>query len=88
MKKSREDAARKAIIMLYGPDADVNARIETIKTELRQTESEESAASQTSWKSIFTKEHRSRTLVAVLGLQSQNFRVVTSPIPIRPIISS
>lgn len=73
MKKSREDAARKAIIRLYGPDADVNARIETIKTELRQTESEESAASQTSWKSIFTKEHRSRTLVAVLGLQSQNF---------------
>jgi SP family general alpha glucoside:H+ symporter-like MFS transporter len=73
LKKGREVDARKAIARLYGPDADVDACVETIKTELKQTESEENAASQTSWKSIFTKEHRSRTLVAVLGLQSQNF---------------
>jgi hypothetical protein len=73
MKKGREDDARKAITRLYGPDADIDFYIETIKTELKQTENEESAFSQTSWKSIFTKEHRSRTLVAVLGLQSQNF---------------
>ncbi|KAJ5358603.1 uncharacterized protein N7496_011016 [Penicillium cataractarum] len=73
MKKGREDAARKAIARLYGPGADIDACIETIKTELKNTEDEESAATQTSWKSIFSKEHRSRTLVAVLGLQSQNF---------------
>ena len=30
-------------------------------------------AKQTTWKAIFSKEHRARTLVAVLGLQSQNF---------------
>jgi sugar porter (SP) family MFS transporter len=73
IKKGREDDARKAITRLYGPEADLDACVETIKAELKQTESEENAASQTSWKSIFTKEHRSRTLVAVLGLQSQNF---------------
>ena len=73
MKKSREDDARKAISRLYGPGVDIGARIETIETELNQTENQDSTASQTSWKSIFTKEHRSRTLVAVLGLQCQNF---------------
>ena len=73
MKKDREEDARKAITKLYGFDADIDACIESIKTELKQTENAESATSQTSWKSIFTKEHRSRTLVAVLGLQSQNF---------------
>lgn len=73
MKKGREGDARKAITRLYGPGSDVDACIETIKTELKQTENEESAAIQTSWKSIFHKEHRSRTLVAILGLQSQNF---------------
>ncbi|KAJ5134452.1 hypothetical protein N7448_000529 [Penicillium atrosanguineum] len=73
VKKGRENDARKAITRLYGPEADVDTCVETIKTELRQTESEENDASQTSWKSIFTKEHRSRTFVAVLGLQSQNF---------------
>lgn len=73
MKKGREEDARKAILKLYGPESDVDARVEIIKTELRQTEDSETAAGQTSWKSIFTKEHRSRTLVAVLGLQSQNF---------------
>ena len=75
MKKGREADARKAALRLYGPDADIDARIEGIKHELKQTEDEAqiSAVSQTSWKAIFSKEHRSRTLVAVLGLQSQNF---------------
>jgi len=73
MKKGRDADARKAILRLYGPDADVENYIQTIKLELRQLENEESAGGQTSWKSIFSKEHRSRTFVAVLGLQSQNF---------------
>ncbi|KAJ5655490.1 hypothetical protein N7507_007440 [Penicillium longicatenatum] len=73
MKKGREADARKAILRLYGPKSDVEGYIQTIKLELRQLESEESAGGQTSWKSIFSKEHRSRTFVAVLGLQSQNF---------------
>lgn len=73
MKKGREADARKAITRLYGPVCDIDACVETIKTELKQNEDENSAASQTSWKSIFSKENRSRTLVAVLGLQSQNF---------------
>ncbi|KAJ5111184.1 hypothetical protein N7532_001719 [Penicillium argentinense] len=73
MKKGREEDARKAILKLYGSDSNIDACIETIKLELRQIENEESTASQTNWKSIFSKEHRSRTLVAVLGLQSQNF---------------
>ncbi|CAG8135031.1 unnamed protein product [Penicillium olsonii] len=73
IKKGREEDARKAILRLYGSDSDVDARVETIKSELRQTEDSESAAGQTNWKSIFSKEHRSRTLVAVLGLQAQNF---------------
>ncbi|KAJ5281035.1 hypothetical protein N7478_006407 [Penicillium angulare] len=73
MKKGREDDARNAIVQLYGAGADIEGYIGTIKTELKQTEDQETAANQTTWKSIFTKEHRSRTLVAVLGLQSQNF---------------
>ncbi|KAJ6002762.1 hypothetical protein N7451_005309 [Penicillium sp. IBT 35674x] len=73
MKKGRDADARKAILRLYGPDADVESYIQNIKLELRQLENEESAGGQTSWKSIFSKEHRSRTFVAVLGLQSQNF---------------
>ncbi|OQE29866.1 hypothetical protein PENSTE_c002G07012 [Penicillium steckii] len=73
MKKGREEDARKAITTLYGSSIDIDARIGTIKAELRQSEDEDSAATQTSWKSIFSKEHRSRTLVAVLGLQAQNF---------------
>ncbi|KAJ5635298.1 uncharacterized protein N7484_008611 [Penicillium longicatenatum] len=73
MKKGREADARKAILRLYGPKSDVEGYIQAIKLELRQLESEESAGGQTSWKSIFSKEHRSRTFVAVLGLQSQNF---------------
>jgi MFS family permease len=73
MKKGREGDAREAIAKLYGPGSNIDACIETIKTELKQTEDEESDANPTSWKTIFGKEHRSRTLVAVLGLQSQNF---------------
>ncbi|KAJ5559965.1 hypothetical protein N7513_002364 [Penicillium frequentans] len=73
MKKGRDDDARNAILRLYGPDADVESYIQNIKLELRQLENEETAGGQTSWKSIFSKEHRSRTFVAVLGLQSQNF---------------
>ncbi|KAJ5556771.1 hypothetical protein N7494_000686 [Penicillium frequentans] len=73
MKKGRDDDARKAILRLYGSDADVESYIQNIKLELRQLENEETAGGQTSWKSIFSKEHRSRTFVAVLGLQSQNF---------------
>lgn len=73
MKKGRESDARKAITRLYGPGSDIDACIETIKAELKQTADEESNANPTSWKTIFSKEHRCRTLVAVLGLQSQNF---------------
>lgn len=75
MKKGREADARKAALRLFGANADVDARIEKIKHELKQTEDEEqnSKFSQTSWRALFSKEHRSRTFVAVLGLQSQNF---------------
>ena len=75
MKKGREEDARKAALRLFGPTADIDGRIEVMKHELKQTEEEEqrSAFSQTSWRAIFSKEHRTRTLVAVLGLQSQNF---------------
>lgn len=73
MKKGREDAARKSALKLYGADKDIDAVIEKIKEELRQLEGEENAKSQTSWRAIFSKEHRSRTFTAVLGLQSQNF---------------
>lgn len=44
-----------------------------IKKELHEEEASSSDVSQTSWKAIFSKEHRARTFVAVLGLQSQNF---------------
>ena len=73
MKKGREADARKSIVRLYGQGADVDHVVETIREELRSIEGEASAASQTTWKAIFTKEHRSRTFVAVLGLQAQNF---------------
>jgi MFS family permease len=73
MKKGREEDARKAIFRLFGPDANADDLIETIKKELKQSEEEASGVSQTSWKAIFSKEHRKRTIVAVLGLQSQNF---------------
>ena len=75
MKKGREDDARKAALKLFGPNADIDARLDKIRAELKQGEDDEahSKISQTSWRAIFSKEHRTRTLVAVLGLQSQNF---------------
>lgn len=73
VKKGRDDDARKAIAKLYGKDADVEERLRFIKSELEVLDGEKDAASQSSWKAIFSKEHRGRTLVAVLGLQSQNF---------------
>ncbi|CAK7232656.1 hypothetical protein SCUCBS95973_008332 [Sporothrix curviconia] len=73
VKKGRDDDARKAIVRLFGKDVDVEARLDFIKSELEVSAGEASMAKQTSWQAIFSKEHRSRTLVAVLGLQSQNF---------------
>jgi MFS family permease len=73
VKRGRDDDARKAIKKLYGENADVEARLDFIKSELEVLHGESDMASQTSWKAIFSKEHRTRTLVAVLGLQSQNF---------------
>ncbi|OIW24783.1 general substrate transporter [Coniochaeta ligniaria NRRL 30616] len=73
IKKGREEDARKAIIRLFGNDTDVEARLAYIKSELEVVAGEASLASQTNWKAIFSKEHRARTIVAVLGLQVQNF---------------
>ncbi|VUC30176.1 unnamed protein product [Clonostachys rosea] len=73
VKKGREDDARKAIVKLYGKNEDVEDRLNFIKSELEIAAGEANMAKQTSWRAIFSKEHRSRTLVAVLGLQSQNF---------------
>lgn len=73
VKKGREDAARKSIVKLFGKDVNVEERLAFIRSELEVEIGEASTASQTSWKAIFTKENRSRTLVAVLGLQVQNF---------------
>jgi len=72
MKKGREGDARKAALRLFGTNADVDSKIVKMKEELKALEDENAAYSQTSWRAIFSKEHRSRTLVAVLGLQSQN----------------
>jgi SP family general alpha glucoside:H+ symporter-like MFS transporter len=73
VKKGRDDDARNAIIKLYGEHADVEERLNLIKSELEVAAGEANMAKQTSWRAIFSKEHRTRTLVAVLGLQSQNF---------------
>ncbi|CAD0114538.1 unnamed protein product [Aureobasidium uvarum] len=73
MKKGREADARKAIIRLFGPDTNVDERIDIIRTELQQAEAEGNGKDQTSWKAIFSKENRTRTFVSVLGLQVQNF---------------
>jgi SP family general alpha glucoside:H+ symporter-like MFS transporter len=73
VKKGREEDARKAILRLFGKDVDVEGRLQVIKSELEMMDGEAHNASQTSWKAIFSKDHRSRTFVAVLGLQSQNF---------------
>ncbi|KAH8585496.1 putative general alpha-glucoside permease [Bisporella sp. PMI_857] len=73
MKKGREQDARKAIVRLFGANHDVEERVSIIKKELEMESGNAHNGSQTSWKAIFSKEHRTRTLVAVLGLQSQNF---------------
>lgn len=73
IKKGREEDARKAIIRLFGKDTDVEGRLAYIRSELEVVAGEASLASQTSWRALFSKEHRARTLVAVLGLQAQNF---------------
>lgn len=73
IKKGKEEKARKAIIGLYGKSADVESILATIKKELHDDEAASSGVSQTTWKAIFSKEHRARTFAAVLGLQSQNF---------------
>jgi MFS family permease len=73
VKRGRDDDARKAIKKLYGEQTDVEDRLDFIKSELEVLAGESDMAKQTSWKAIFSKEHRTRTLVAVLGLQSQNF---------------
>ncbi|KXH50135.1 hypothetical protein CSIM01_07359 [Colletotrichum simmondsii] len=73
VKKGREEDARKAIFKLYGKNVDVEERLNFIKSELELAAGEANMAKQTSWRAIFSKEHRFRTLVAVLGLQSQNF---------------
>ncbi|KAH8171952.1 sugar transporter domain-containing protein [Sarocladium implicatum] len=73
VKRGRDDDARKAIKKLYGDQIDVEDRLEFIKSELELLAGESDMAKQTSWRAIFSKEHRTRTLVAVLGLQSQNF---------------
>lgn len=73
VKKGRDDDARKAIVKLFGKNTDVEQRLGYIKSELEVMAGEDNLASQTGWKAIFSKEHRARTLVAVLGLQSQNF---------------
>ncbi|KAK1542024.1 hypothetical protein CPAR01_05411 [Colletotrichum paranaense] len=73
VKKGRDEDARKAIFKLYGKNIDVEERLNFIKSELELAAGEANMAKQTSWRAIFSKEHRFRTLVAVLGLQSQNF---------------
>lgn len=73
MKKGREGDARKAIVKLYGKSTDVEARLAVIRKGLHAEEQQANGVSQTSWRAIFSKEHRARTFVAVLGLQSQNF---------------
>lgn len=73
VKKGRDDDARKAITRLFGKNVDVEERLNFIKSELEVSAGEANMAKQTGWRAIFSKEHRARTLVAVLGLQSQNF---------------
>lgn len=73
VKKGREEDARKAIVKLFGPQINVDERLACIHSELEVEKGEAKSASQTNWKAIFSKEHRGRTLVAVMGLQSQNF---------------
>lgn len=71
----REENARRSCLRLFGKDSDIDGRIEMMRLELKKGEdsAHDSKFSQTSWRAIFSKEHRARTFVAVLGLQSQNF---------------
>ncbi|UNI23892.1 hypothetical protein JDV02_009684 [Purpureocillium takamizusanense] len=73
VKRGRKDDARKAIYKLYGKNVDMEERLAFIRSELEAEAGAEAMAKQTTWKAIFSKEHRARTFVAVLGLQSQNF---------------
>ncbi|KAH6657200.1 major facilitator superfamily domain-containing protein [Truncatella angustata] len=73
MKRGREEDARKTIFQLFGPTIDVEERLVCIRSELEIDAGEVESSSQMSWKAPFTKQHRARTLVAVLGLHSQNF---------------
>ncbi|KAL2818168.1 general substrate transporter [Aspergillus cavernicola] len=73
IKKDREDDAKKAILRLFCSEMDAEAHINKIRNELNQIKREESPMATLGWKSIFSNAHRSRTFIAVLGLQSQNF---------------
>ncbi|KAG2184431.1 hypothetical protein INT43_000340 [Umbelopsis isabellina] len=81
MKQGEESKARVAIIKLFGPQVDVDARIEVIRAELEVGQGEKQDDSQGEkqsenaggWKEIFSKQHRTRTLTSVLALQVQNF---------------
>jgi Sugar (and other) transporter len=67
MKKGREKDTCKAIVKLFRKNFDVKERLSVIKSELEMMVREAHNASQTSWKVVFSKAHRSRTFVAVLG---------------------
>jgi SP family general alpha glucoside:H+ symporter-like MFS transporter len=73
MKQGEESKARIAIIKLFGPDVDVDARMEVIRAELKDNQGEKQSENAGGWKEIFSKEHRTRTLTSVLALQVQNF---------------
>lgn len=73
MKQGEETKARVAIIKLFGPQVDVNARIEIIRAELEDNQGEKQSENAGGWKEIFSKQHRTRTLTSVLALQVQNF---------------
>lgn len=73
MKQGEEYKARIAILKLFGPDVDVDARIEVIRAELYDSQGEKQSEKSGGWNEIFSKEHRSRTLTSVLALQVQNF---------------
>jgi MFS family permease len=74
IKKGQENNAEKAVLRLFGPSTDVATHITTIKQELNQIQSTKTPNNPIVWRTVFTKEHRFRTLVAILGLQVQNFQ--------------
>ena len=55
MKKGHEMDARRAVLRLYGPGVDVDAKL---RKELKLLESNDKV-SPTSWAAIFSNEHRS-----------------------------